>query len=238
MGLYFHPYFRDILRTSSPYTQSYVGVSLGRRAYIVELSSISTTCGLYYNHLRFLTPLIHNGESLPNLCKFYTSWLTCVASPIALKPSSQVHTPWQSDISVNRGVFWYRGRDSNPHGPFGPKDFKSFVSTIPPPRRLFQRTIQRYESIFTLTNLFFCSRGGNWTHDLDCIRILLSPTELPDYVSPLWDSKWVDISVFFLSINLRVIPLKISQHYWEEVCRSPLFPRCPTRAVDILRTYC
>lgn len=33
--------------------------------------------------------------------------LLCVASPIALKPSSQDHTPWQSDVSVNRGVFCY-----------------------------------------------------------------------------------------------------------------------------------
>jgi hypothetical protein len=34
------------------------------RVYIVELSSISTTCGLYYDYLKPLTPLIHNGESL------------------------------------------------------------------------------------------------------------------------------------------------------------------------------
>ena len=26
------------------------------------------------------------------------------------------------------------GRESNPHGLFGPRDFKSLVSTIPPPR--------------------------------------------------------------------------------------------------------
>ena len=37
-------------------------------------------------------------------------YLTCVASPIALKPSSQVHTPWQSDTSANRGVL------SSPYG--------------------------------------------------------------------------------------------------------------------------
>jgi hypothetical protein len=56
--------FSATLRTSSPYPQSYVGVSLGRRVCIVELSSISTTCGLYYDHLRSLIPLIHNGEPL------------------------------------------------------------------------------------------------------------------------------------------------------------------------------
>ena len=43
-------------------------VSLGSWVYIVGLSSIPTTCGLYYDHLRPLTPLIHNGESLPNPC--------------------------------------------------------------------------------------------------------------------------------------------------------------------------
>ena len=76
--------FSATLRTSSPYPQSYVA-SLTRkiRVCIVELSSISTTCGFYYDHLRTLTPLIHNGESV----------LVCVASPIALELSSQVHTP-------------------------------------------------------------------------------------------------------------------------------------------------
>ena len=70
-------------------------VSLGSWVCIVELSSVSTTCGLYYDYLKPLTPSIHNGES----------FFVCVASPIALKPSSQVHTPWQSDTSANRGVF-------------------------------------------------------------------------------------------------------------------------------------
>jgi hypothetical protein len=45
-------------------------------------------------------------------------------------------------------------------------------------------------------------------------------------------------SRFFLSKTLRILLLENSQHYWEELCRSPLFPRCPTRAVDILRVYC
>ena len=35
---------------------SYVAVSLGRRVCIVELSSVSTTCGLQHDHLRSLTP--------------------------------------------------------------------------------------------------------------------------------------------------------------------------------------
>ena len=42
---------------------------------------------------------------------------------------------------------------------------------------------------------------------------------------------------FLFLKNLRGIPHKNIQHYWEEVCHSPLFPRCPTRAVDILRIH-
>ena len=44
------------------------------------------------------------------------------------------------------------------------------------------------------------------------------------------------IGFLFLK-NLLGIPVKNIQHYWEEVCRSPLFPWSPTRAVDILRNH-
>ena len=33
----------------------------------------------------------------------------------------------------------YLGRESNPHGHYCPRDFKSLVSTISPPRRLWSR---------------------------------------------------------------------------------------------------
>lgn len=42
---------------------------------------------------------------------------------------------------------------------------------------------------------------------------------------------------FLFLKNLRGIPHKNIQHYWEEVCHTPLFPRCPTHAVDILRNH-
>ena len=35
------------------------------------------------------------------------------------------------------------GRDSNPHSHFGPRDFKSLVSTIPPPGRDRKPTVKR-----------------------------------------------------------------------------------------------
>ena len=44
-------------------------------------------------------------------------------------------------ISISWLFFWCLGRESNPHGRFGPRDFKSLVSTIPPPRR--GRGVQR-----------------------------------------------------------------------------------------------
>jgi hypothetical protein len=90
---------------------------------------------------------------------------------------------------------------------------------------------------FSHWQIFFCSRGGNWTHDLDCIRILLSPTELPDYVSPPWDYRWVVISVCFLSNNLQGIPNEKSQDYDGGDSHHPLLQRCPTNAVDILRNH-
>ena len=56
-------------------------------------------------------------------------------------------------------------------------------------------------------------------------------------MSPPWDPGWVVISVFLLSINLWGIPREISQATGR-LCYLPLFPRCPTRAVDILRVHC
>ena len=76
--------------------------------------------------------------------------------------------------------------------------------------------------------------------------------------SPPWDYWWVDFNGFLWlfenhipyiclithivtswirSFSLVSYHIKTCQHYWEEVCRSPLFPRCPTRAVDILRVH-
>ena len=42
------------------------------------------------------------------------------------------------DYQQLTGSFLCLGRDSNPHGRFGPRDFKSLVSTIPPPRRVIK----------------------------------------------------------------------------------------------------
>ena len=77
------------------------------RVCIVELSSISTTCGLYYNHLRPITPSIHNwGLSffeIPTYVKGPSPFLlnpvykglyvfhSMYLSPIAQKTSSRVH---------------------------------------------------------------------------------------------------------------------------------------------------
>ena len=88
------------------------------RVCIVELSSISTTCGLYYNHLRPITPSIHNwGLSffeIPTYVKGPSPFLlnpvykglyvfhSMYLSPIALKTSSQGSHP-------NRRVICYRG---------------------------------------------------------------------------------------------------------------------------------
>ena len=75
------------LRTSSPYPQSYVGgLTRKIRVYIVELSSISTTCGLCYNHLRPLTPPIHNWEPFLNYHHMPLSYdfRSCVSLPHSL----------------------------------------------------------------------------------------------------------------------------------------------------------
>ena len=56
--------------------------------------------------------------------------------------------------------------------------------------------------------------------------------------SPHWDSVWVDYRFFSIQKTCGSSLFKKGQHYWEEVCLSPLFPRCLTRAVDILRIHC
>ena len=54
--------------------------------------------------------------------------------------------------------------------------------------------------------------------------------------SPPWDSKWVDISVFYFLKTCWSYPLKTSNTTGRD-CVSPFIPRCPTRAVDILRNH-
>ena len=54
--------------------------------------------------------------------------------------------------------------------------------------------------------------------------------------SPPWDSKWVDISVFYFLKTCWSYPLKTSNTTGRD-CVSPFIPRCPTLAVDILRNH-
>ena len=54
--------------------------------------------------------------------------------------------------------------------------------------------------------------------------------------SPPWDSKWVDLSVFYFLKTCWSYPLKTSNTTGRD-CVSPFIPRCPTRAVDILRNH-
>ena len=56
-------------------------------------------------------------------------------------------------------------------------------------------------------------------------------------MSPPWDPRWVVISVFLLSINLRGIPHKISQATGR-FCYLPLFPRNGIYDVRIHRAHC
>ena len=73
--------FSATLRTSSPYPHSYVAdLARKKRACIVELSSISTTCGLQHDQLRPLTLSIHN-EGLLHLLPTYLTELPHVSEP-------------------------------------------------------------------------------------------------------------------------------------------------------------
>ncbi len=51
-------------------------------------------------------------------------------------PSPLFVPPKQNNrlVCIYKAVILCLGRESNPHGLFGPRDFKSLVSTIPPPR--------------------------------------------------------------------------------------------------------
>ena len=53
-----------------------------------------------------------------------------------IPPSPLFVPPKQNDrlADIYKAVLPCLGRESNPHGLFGPRDFKSLVSTIPPPR--------------------------------------------------------------------------------------------------------
>ena len=57
----------------------------------------------------------------------------CLPSAAQKTFRPNVHSP-----RMNAALFWddlCLGRDSNPYRPCGPRDFKSLVSTIPPPRQ-------------------------------------------------------------------------------------------------------
>ena len=95
--------------------------------------------------------------------------------------------------------------------------YSFFVSTIPPP------------------NYLYPERDSN--PHLTASKTAASASSATQVYFPTL-RLWMSSCTGFLFLkNLLGIPVKNIQHYWEEVCRSPWIPRCPTRAVDILRNH-
>jgi hypothetical protein len=119
----------------------------------------------------------------------------------------------------------------------------TMIPKIPPTKRPNRNPFQ-YFSFFI--NLFFVARTRFELVQLVCLleqvipmvatHTLRLPISPPDYVSPPWDYWWVDISVFYFLKTCWSYPLKTSNTTGRE-CVYPFIPRCPTRAVDILRNH-
>ena len=64
------------------------------------------------------------------------------------------------DYQQLTGSFLCLGRDSNPHGRFGPRDFKSLVSTIPPPRRYVGPKVEKIMEMSDKYSIFVFYDSG------------------------------------------------------------------------------
>ena len=73
------------------------------------------------------------------LCKFTKTdriFNVHLCTQVTISPKSRQKSTYKKSqlLTFNKlALFWCLGRESNPHGHFWPRDFKSLVSTIPPP---------------------------------------------------------------------------------------------------------